>query len=62
MSNTNELSKINEPIQVLRKIQTIAPNTIIAGGYFRDRFNEVPFNDIDIYIQTAGEEANGIHS
>lgn len=51
MSNTSKLSKINEPVQILRKIQTAARDSIIAGGYFRDRFNEVPFNDIDIYIK-----------
>ncbi len=51
MSNTSQLSKINEPVQVLRKIQRISSNAIIAGGYFRDKFNEIPYNDIDVYIQ-----------
>lgn len=51
MSNTSKLSKINEPVQILRKIQRISGNAIIAGGYFRDKFNEVPYSDIDVYIQ-----------
>jgi len=51
MSNTSKLSKINEPVQVLRKIQRVSSNAIIAGGYFRDKFNEVPYSDIDVYIQ-----------
>lgn len=62
MSNTNKLSRVNEPVQTLRKIQTIAPNAIIAGGYFRDRFNEVPFNDIDIYLkQPVNPTSMGVH-
>jgi len=57
MSNANKLSKINEPISTLRKIQKIASNSIIAGGYFRDKFSDVPYNDIDIYIQPTYQKA-----
>jgi hypothetical protein len=52
MTNANKLGKVNEPIRVLRKIQARAPDAIIAGGYHRDLYNNVPFNDVDIYIRS----------
>lgn len=51
MMNANKIGKINEPIRTLRKIQTVSSNAIIAGGYHRDMFTGVDYNDIDIYLE-----------
>ena len=52
MAQTNALSKIKEPIRTLRKIRSdIGAQAIIAGGYFRDLYNGLEYNDVDIYIR-----------
>ena len=52
MTNVNTLSKIKEPIRILRKFRNHhAFSAIIAGGYHRDLYNEVDFRDIDIYLK-----------
>ncbi len=50
MSNANTLSKVNEPIRVLRKIKAVYPTAIIAGGYHRDIYNNKEYSDVDIYV------------
>jgi len=50
MPATSQLSKINEPIIILKKFQMVASDAIIAGGYTRDRFNNIPYSDIDVYL------------
>jgi hypothetical protein len=52
MSNANTIARIKDPIRTLRKIQTVLPDTIIAGGYHRDIFNNIPYSDVDIYVPT----------
>lgn len=57
MTNANALSKIKEPIRTLRKIRNdIGCSAIIAGGYYRDLYNGIAFNDVDIYIR--GDEGD----
>ena len=51
MTNANALSKIKEPIRILRKFSRSHPTAIIAGGYHRDLYNEVDFRDVDIYLR-----------
>ena len=51
MTNTNVIGKVKEPVRTLRLIQTVAPKAIIAGGYFRDVYNDVPYSDVDIYVE-----------
>ena len=58
MSNTTQLSKINEPISILRKIREELPDTVIGGGYFRDLYLDIPFNDIDIYVNAEPENSS----
>lgn len=50
MANANQISLIKEPIRTLRKIQTVRPGAIIAGGYHRDLLNDVHFSDVDILV------------
>ena len=50
MSNANQISQIKEPIRTLRKIQTVRPEAIIAGGYHRDLLNDVHYSDVDIIV------------
>jgi hypothetical protein len=59
MMNANKIGKINEPIRTLRKIQRICPNAIIAGGYHRDMYTGVDYNDIDIYIELGNNLSVG---
>ena len=50
MSNANKISQIKDPIRTLRKIQTVRPESIIAGGYHRDILNDIGYHDVDIYV------------
>lgn len=51
MTNANAIGKVKDPIRTLRTIQTVAPSAIIAGGYYRDIYNDVRFSDVDIYVE-----------
>lgn len=52
MSNITGLNTVSEPVRNLRKIREIFPQTIIAGGYYRDIYHNIPFSDVDIFIGT----------
>ena len=56
MTNANVIGKVKDPIRTLRTIQTVAPNSIIAGGYYRDVYNDVPYSDVDIYVEFKYDE------
>ncbi len=59
MPNANALSKIKEPIRILRRIKSqVTQTAIIAGGYYRDIYNDVKYNDVDIYLRGAYDEFN----
>lgn len=48
--NLQRLNKNNEAIYNLLNIREILPSAIIAGGWLRDLYHGVKFNDIDIYV------------
>lgn len=59
MMNANQIGKINPAIRTLRKIQAVSPTAIIAGGYHRDMFTGVDYNDIDIYLELGNNLSIG---
>lgn len=51
--NLQRLSKNTEAIYNLLSIRESLSSAIIAGGWLRDLYHDIPFNDIDIYVQEA---------
>jgi hypothetical protein len=56
MSNQTTLSKISEPIRILRNIRETIPEAIIAGGYHRDLYHDKRVSDVDIFISNFPNE------
>jgi len=54
--NLQRLSKNTEAIYNLLSIRDTFPSAIIAGGWLRDLYHDVPINDIDIYVTSVGAE------
>ncbi len=52
MSSIRRINTVKEPIRILRKIREVLPTAIIAGGYYRDIYHNIPFSDVDIFIDT----------
>ncbi len=52
MSNRTRVNSVSEPVHNLRKIREILPDAIIAGGYYRDLYHNIPYSDVDIFINT----------
>lgn len=50
MSNVQRLNVVSEPVHFLRKIRKILPTAIIAGGFYRDIYHNIPYSDVDIFI------------
>lgn len=48
--NLQRLSKNTEAIYNLLCIRETLPTAIIAGGWLRDLYHDIPFNDVDIYV------------
>jgi len=59
----DKLSKVNEPIRILRNInEKYISNSIIAGGYYRDMYHKLEYNDIDIFVCTSFAKSDHIAS
>ncbi len=52
MHSIHSIKTISEPVRILRRIKEVFPQTIIAGGYYRDIYHNIPFSDVDIFIDT----------
>jgi len=48
--NLQRLSKNTESIYNLLRIREILPTAIIAGGWLRDLYHNIPFSDVDVYV------------
>jgi len=59
MSNANKIARIKDPVRTLRLIQKVKPSAIIAGGYYRDIFNDVQYGGVDIYVSSGSTATHG---
>ncbi len=60
--NLQRLSKNSAPVYNLLSIREVLPNTIIAGGWIRDLYHGIPFNDIDVYVTEKDNAIENKHS
>lgn len=61
MSKNDELIKVQKEIakSILKDLEVIDPNCILAGGAPRDWFFNKPANDLDFYVHVDDEKRKG---